>query len=65
VFAFTKKEYFELMSKLYVIDSKISSKMQILEDVKKQISHLQSYEINGSDNKLIIFALEPIPHHLT
>jgi hypothetical protein len=30
--AFAKKEYFGLMSKFYVIDSKISSKMQFLEN---------------------------------
>jgi hypothetical protein len=35
VLAFAKKEYFGLMSKFYVIDSKISSRMKILEDAKK------------------------------
>ncbi len=53
------------MSKFYVIDPKISTKMWILEYARKQVSLLQSYEVNGNERKLIVSVPEPIPHHLT
>ncbi len=31
----------------------------------KSLTFWQSYEINNSDNKLIVYVPKPIPHHLT
>jgi hypothetical protein len=63
--AFAKKEYFGLMSKFYVVDSKILYKTQILEGATKLHLILQSYFVNDNDSKVIVSILEPIAHHLT
>ncbi len=60
-----EKEYFGLLSKNEIANSKTKLKTQILEAVTKHVENLHVYNVNISGSHLIFSTLKLIPHHLT
>jgi hypothetical protein len=63
--AVEEKEYFGLLSKYEIVNSKIKLKTQILEATTKHVEKLHVYNVNGSGTLLIFSTPKSIPHHLT